>query len=70
MGWAKYAEDNFEIYLERMDVIYKKSARRQIAETETHCLQEQTDKKNDSLSRKSAEKSCFSLHKKTGQASA
>lgn len=68
MGWAKYAEDNLEIYSERMDVIYKKSAKQQITETESHFIQKQTNKKNDSLSRKFTEKSCFSLHKKTGQA--
>ncbi len=62
MGWAKYAEDNFEIYLERMDVMHNDYARQQMTEIEPHSFEEQINKKNVSFSQRLTEKSCFSLH--------
>ena len=62
MRWAKYAEDNFEIYLERMDVMHNDYARQQMTEFEPHFYEEQTSKKNDSFSHRLTGKSCFSLH--------
>lgn len=56
MGWAKYAEDNFEIYLERIDAV-----RQQKSEIKEHFSQEQNIK-NNNFSLKLAEESCFSLH--------
>ena len=41
MGWAKYAEDNFEIYLERMDAICNDSAGQQKTEIETDYFRKQ-----------------------------
>lgn len=61
MGWAKYAEDNFEIYLERMDAIRNDSASQQKAEIERHLLQEQ-NAKNNSFSQRLIRESCFSLN--------
>ena len=60
MGWAKYAEDNFEIYLERMDAICNDSVRQQKTEIETDFLKKQNEK-NNSFSQITTEKSCFSL---------
>lgn len=60
MGWAKYTEDNFEIYLERMDAIHNDSACQQKAEIERHLLQEQ-NVKNNNFSLQLTEESCFSL---------
>ena len=60
MGWAKYAEDNFEIYLERMDDICNDSTRQQKIKTEPHFLEEQ-NAKNSSFSQGLTEKSYFSL---------
>ncbi len=51
MGWAKYVEDNFEIYLERMEVMRNDSAKQQMTEIELHFFEEQANKKNDSFSR-------------------
>ena len=55
MGWAKYAEDNFEIYLERMDAIKQQKTE----------IKEQFSKvqnvKNSNFSLKLTEESCFSL---------
>lgn len=62
MGWAKYAEDNFEIHLERMDIIHNDSARKQMTEIEPHFFEEQTSKKNDGFSQRLTGKSYFSLH--------
>lgn len=56
MGWAKYAEDNFEIYLERIDAV-----RQQKSEIKEHFSREQNIK-NNNFSLKLAEESCFSLH--------
>lgn len=55
MGWAKYAEDNFEIYLERMD-----TAKQQKPEIKEQFSQV-PNVKNSSFSHTSTEKSCFSL---------
>lgn len=60
MGWAKYAEDNFEIYLERTDAMFNKHSEQQKIKVESHLFTEQ-NAKNNSFSRVSAEKSCFSL---------
>lgn len=60
MGWAKYAEDNFEIYLERMDAICNDSVRQQKTENETDFLKKQNEK-NNSFSQITTGKSCFSL---------
>ena len=61
MGWAKYAEDNFEFYLERMDAICKDSVRQQKTKTEPRFLEKQ-NAKNNSFSQGLTEESCFSLH--------
>lgn len=61
MGWAKYAEDNFEIYLERMDAVRDDSARQPKSEINQHLLQEQNAKIN-SFSQKLTGESCFSLN--------
>lgn len=60
MGWAKYAEDNFEIYLERMDAICNDSARQQKAKFEPY-LSEEQNVRNSSFTQRLTEKSCFSL---------
>ena len=60
MGWAKYAEDNFEIYLERMDAICNDSAGQQETEIETDYFRKQNTK-NISFSQITTGKSCFSL---------
>lgn len=60
MGWAKYAEDNFEIYLERMDAICNDSAGQQKTEIETDYFRKQNTK-NSSFSQITTGKSCFSL---------
>ena len=60
MGWAKYAEDNFEIYLERMDAICNDSAGPQKTEIETDYFRKQNTK-NSSFSQITTGKSCFSL---------
>ena len=55
MGWAKYAEDNFEIYFERMDAV-----KQQKPEIKEQFSQVQ-NVKNSSFSQGLTEKSCFSL---------
>ena len=60
MGWAKYAEDNFEIYLERMDAICNDSAGQHKTEIETDYFRKQNTK-NSSFSQITTGKSCFSL---------
>jgi len=60
MGWAKYAEDNFEIYLERMDAVRNNYKRQQKAEIETK-FSEKENVKYNSFSQNHNEKSCFSL---------
>ena len=60
MGWAKYAEDNFEIYLERMDAVRDDFVRQPKLEINQHLLQEQNAKINN-FSQRLTEKSCFSL---------
>ena len=60
MGWAKYAEDNFEIYLERMDAVRDDFVRQPKLEINQHLLQEQNAKINK-FSQRLTEKSCFSL---------
>lgn len=60
MGWAKYAEDNFEIYLERMDAVRDDSARQPRPEINQHLSKEQNAKIN-SFSQRLTGKSCFSL---------
>ena len=60
MGWAKYAEDNFEIYLERMDAVRDDCVRQPKPEINQHLLQEQNTKIG-SFSQGLTGESCFSL---------
>ena len=55
MGWAKYAEDNFEIYLERMDAIRYNSVRQQATERKQKIYENQNSKSN-SFSQRFTEK--------------
>lgn len=64
MGWAKYAEDNFEIYLERMDAIRYNSVRQQATERKQKIYENQNSKSN-SFSQRFTEKNCCSLILKT-----
>lgn len=61
MGWAKYAEDNFEIYLERMDAIRSDTARQQLTKAVPHFFEED-HKKSGRFSQGLTEKSGCSLH--------
>ena len=55
MGWAKYAEDNFEIYLERMEAIRYNPVRQQAAEIKQKIYENQNSKSN-SFSQRFTEK--------------
>jgi len=46
MGWAKYAEDNFEIYLERMEAIHYNPVRQQATERKQKIYETQNSKSN------------------------
>ena len=46
MGWAKYTEDNFEIYLERMEAIRYNPVRQQATERKQKIYETQNSKSN------------------------
>ena len=59
MGWAKYAEDNFEIYLERMDAIRYNPLRQQATERKQKIYETQNSKSNSFFQRLSEKTVAF-----------
>ncbi len=59
MGWAKYTEDNYKLYYERMDKIESFAPQSIISKTQEQSFKK--DQSKNSFANIFEDKSCFSL---------
>ena len=61
MGWAKYTEDNYELFYERMDAIQNFDRQVSTSEAKTASFEIAKDKPENSFAGMMKGKRCFSL---------